>query len=166
LSLRGVSAYRAASVAARASQLLAGAPLWTRSRSDRLARSRSGFRRRDRSLGREVAGLDGPSIAARSAMTDALPFPHATPFGVGCRMTRRAIAARSKEGRAMHMFGMPGLFVGAVLVVVPLWRLCSRLGFPGPLALLALIPLANVILLYYLAYADWPRDRSSGAPTT
>jgi hypothetical protein len=64
----------------------------------------------------------------------------------------------------MHSFGMPGLFVAAILVVVPLWRLCTRLGFPGWLALAALVPLANVLLLYYLAYADWPRDRGESAP--
>lgn len=64
----------------------------------------------------------------------------------------------------MNMFGMPGLLMAAVLVVVPLWRLCTRLGFPGWIALAALVPVANVGLLYFLAFAEWPRDRSASAP--
>ncbi len=66
-------------------------------------------------------------------------------------------------------FGLPGIaemlvilimlaFVamGAVLTVIPFWRICSRAGFPGPLSLLMLVPVANIILPFYIAFAEWP----------
>lgn len=46
------------------------------------------------------------------------------------------------------------LFVGAI-VVVPVWRICARTGYPGWLSLLALVPLANLFLLYFIAFAEW-----------
>jgi hypothetical protein len=45
------------------------------------------------------------------------------------------------------------------IVVWPTWRICSRAGFPGALSLLVLIPLANLFLLYFLAFAEWPALR-------
>ena len=52
-----------------------------------------------------------------------------------------------------HLFGM---VIMAVLIVVPFWRICSKAGYPGPLSLLMLLPIANLILLYFLAFARWP----------
>jgi uncharacterized protein (DUF983 family) len=63
----------------------------------------------------------------------------------------------------MHGIGFFGMLVIGLLVVVPLWRICARLGFPGWLSLAAFVPLANVLLLYYLAFADWPLDRKAEA---
>jgi len=69
----------------------------------------------------------------------------------------------------MDAIGAPGLaevgfilimliasLVGALVTVIPFWKICSKAGFPGPLALLMLVPLANVILPFYIAFADWP----------
>ena len=63
-------------------------------------------------------------------------------------------------------FGMPGgleiliiLLIYPLLFIVPViafWRICSRAGFPAPLGLLMLVPVANIILPLYLAFADWP----------
>lgn len=50
----------------------------------------------------------------------------------------------------MHWFWWPFF---AALLVIPLWRICERLGFPGVLSLLALVPLLNVGLLYFLAFS-------------
>lgn len=44
----------------------------------------------------------------------------------------------------------------AVVVVVPVWRICKRAGYPGALGLLILVPLLNLGLLYFLAFARWP----------
>ncbi len=51
-----------------------------------------------------------------------------------------------------------------VVTVIPYWKICTKAGFPGPLALLMLVPIANIILPFYLAFADWPslRQRSPG----
>ncbi|EMP54692.1 hypothetical protein ACFQGA_01730 [Marinobacter koreensis] len=63
-------------------------------------------------------------------------------------------------------FGMT-LFAGhgfwplliAVFIVVPVWRICQRAGFSGWLSLLTLVPLVNLGLLYFLAFAEWPIDK-------
>jgi len=50
---------------------------------------------------------------------------------------------------------------GLLLAVIPYWRLCQRVGFPGVLSLLMIVPIANIILPFYIAFAEWPafRDR-------
>jgi hypothetical protein len=44
----------------------------------------------------------------------------------------------------------------AVLVVWPFWRIFSKAGFTGWLAIGMLLPLVNLILVFYLAFAEWP----------
>ncbi|MBI1264114.1 MAG: hypothetical protein GC187_05205 [Alphaproteobacteria bacterium] len=55
------------------------------------------------------------------------------------------------------------LFLVGVLVVFPWWRIISRTGLPGPLALLAVIPVANLVLLWVLAFIDWPALKKTGS---
>ena len=61
--------------------------------------------------------------------------------------------------------GTPGPFELIVIVFVLLipamlaWRICSKTGFPGGLGLLMLVPVANLILLCVLAFAEWPIER-------
>ncbi len=61
-------------------------------------------------------------------------------------------------------FGMMGgpwmMLVVGVLVVVPVWRICQKAGYSGWLSLLVFVPLVNLLLLYYLAFAEWPLERS------
>ena len=45
---------------------------------------------------------------------------------------------------------------GAILTIVPFWKICSKAGFPGALSLLMIIPVANIILPFYIAFAKWP----------
>lgn len=52
--------------------------------------------------------------------------------------------------------GLIGLLIYAVLVVVPFYQLWKRTGHNGWMALLMLIPLVNVVMLYVLAFKDWP----------
>lgn len=51
------------------------------------------------------------------------------------------------------------LLLPAALVIYPFWRICVRAGFPGWIALLIVVPLVNLGLLYFLAFADWPSLR-------
>lgn len=46
--------------------------------------------------------------------------------------------------------------LGALLTVIPFWKIYSKAGFPGPLALLMLVPIANIVLPFYIAFAQWP----------
>jgi hypothetical protein len=41
------------------------------------------------------------------------------------------------------------------LLVIPYWKIFSRAGFPGVLSLAMIVPLANLIVLYYVAFARW-----------
>lgn len=46
----------------------------------------------------------------------------------------------------------------AVLLVVPLWRICGRAGFAPALALVAAVPfLGFLIVAAVLGFAEWPR---------
>lgn len=61
--------------------------------------------------------------------------------------------------------------ISLFITLFPFWRIFSRAGYPGALAILMLIPLANIILLFFLALAEWPvlrelnelRKRQTGA---
>jgi hypothetical protein len=54
---------------------------------------------------------------------------------------------------------------GVVFIIWPAWRICSRAGFPGALGLLIVVPLLNLVLLYVLAFAEWPALRSQRRST-
>jgi len=66
----------------------------------------------------------------------------------------------------MDSIGLPELLaVTAImaslggLIVLPYWKVFSKAGFPGALGLLMLIPLANIVAMFYLAFAAWPVHR-------
>lgn len=46
----------------------------------------------------------------------------------------------------------------SLLQLVAFWKILPRMGFPPWLALMASIPLVNLILFYYLALSPWPRE--------
>jgi hypothetical protein len=50
------------------------------------------------------------------------------------------------------------LLISAVLPLA-FWKICSKAGFPGALGLLIIFPVVNVILVLYLAFAEWPALR-------
>lgn len=67
----------------------------------------------------------------------------------------------------MHqeMFGGLGflwMLVVGLIAVIPAWRICQRTGYPGVLGLLILVPIANIILLYFIAFSRWKVDPDRG----
>jgi hypothetical protein len=62
----------------------------------------------------------------------------------------------------MNSIGLPELFLIlpisliGIALVWPTVRICRRAGFPGWLGLIAILPIANVLLLWFLAWAPWP----------
>ena len=63
------------------------------------------------------------------------------------------------QGIGIFAFVFIAMFVsivGSVLIVLPFWKICSRAGFPGALSLLMLVPVGNIILPFYIAFARWP----------
>ena len=62
----------------------------------------------------------------------------------------------------MNTIGMPeyilvvGLFLSLFTVVWPMARICRRAGFSPWLGVIAIVPIANICLLWFLALASWP----------
>jgi len=46
------------------------------------------------------------------------------------------------------------LFVAVVLL--PFYEIYRKAGFSGWLCLLNIIPIVNIVVLYYIAFAQWP----------
>ncbi|HXP06952.1 MAG TPA: hypothetical protein VN828_00585 [Acidobacteriaceae bacterium] len=51
-------------------------------------------------------------------------------------------------------FGFFSLVV-SIIVIIPYWFIFKKAGFSGFLALLMFVPLVNIIMLYFLAFARW-----------
>lgn len=65
----------------------------------------------------------------------------------------------SYSGMPMSGFGPFMFLLMAALVVVPFWRIFTKAGYAGWFSLLMLVPVVNIVALYFLAFADWPRLR-------
>jgi hypothetical protein len=53
-------------------------------------------------------------------------------------------------------FGLIPILILLVLVVIPYWKIWQRTGHSGAWGLLMLVPLANIISLWVLAFKKWP----------
>jgi branched-subunit amino acid transport protein AzlD len=49
----------------------------------------------------------------------------------------------------------------ALITVVPFWQIFKKAGFPAALSLLMLVPLAGLVILFIVAFSDWPVLRGS-----
>ena len=52
------------------------------------------------------------------------------------------------------------IVVMALLVVWPSGRICRRVGFSPWLGVLAIVPFANILLLWFIAMVPWPATDS------
>jgi hypothetical protein len=57
-------------------------------------------------------------------------------------------------------FGFFWLIIYILVLVIPIARILGRLGINQWWAALAVVPLVNLVFLWVLAYAEWPRDRA------
>ena len=63
----------------------------------------------------------------------------------------------------MFRIGIPELIVLCVMalslavLIYPATLICRRLGFTPWLGVLIIVPLANLVLLWFVALARWPR---------
>ena len=48
------------------------------------------------------------------------------------------------------------MLIFAVLIIVPFWIIFGKAGFSKWLSLLMVVPLVNIAMLYFLAFASWP----------
>jgi len=47
----------------------------------------------------------------------------------------------------------------AIVFLVPFWKIFEKAGFPPALSLIMLIPIANLVALYFVAFSTWPGHR-------
>ena len=59
-------------------------------------------------------------------------------------------------GNGMWPFGPLMMLMMAAAVILPFWFIFSKAGYSKWLSLLMVVPLVNVILLYFLAFSQWP----------
>lgn len=59
-----------------------------------------------------------------------------------------------------------GLIIVGLIIVLPFWKIFTKAGFPGPLAILMIVPFANIIMIFFLAFAEWPALKGSGGIPT
>jgi hypothetical protein len=62
---------------------------------------------------------------------------------------------------AFLIFAFIALFVVcmSIVMIIPYWKIYEKTGQAGPMALLQLIPLVNIVMLYVLAFSEWPIER-------
>jgi len=51
------------------------------------------------------------------------------------------------------------IFVGLIMLAIKVLifcKICSKAGYSWALGLLILVPIANIIMAFYIAFADWP----------
>jgi hypothetical protein len=46
----------------------------------------------------------------------------------------------------------------SLLQLVAFWRILGRMGYPPWLAIMASVPVINLVLLFYIALSPWPRE--------
>ena len=65
----------------------------------------------------------------------------------------------------MRSIGLPELIVifVAFFGIVPFWKIFSKAGYPGALSLLVFVPLVNVVMIFFLAFSEWPVLRELNA---
>jgi uncharacterized membrane protein YhaH (DUF805 family) len=51
--------------------------------------------------------------------------------------------------------GLIAVFVFLPVLLIPYWKIFSKAGFSGWLSLLMVIPFANLIVLYVVAFSEW-----------
>lgn len=52
------------------------------------------------------------------------------------------------------------LYVIAVTIaIIPWWRIAKKVGYSGAWSLLILIPVVNLIAIYWFAFTEWPLER-------
>jgi hypothetical protein len=45
-----------------------------------------------------------------------------------------------------------------LLLIVPFWRIFGKAGFNPALSLLTVVPIANLVVIYYVAFSKWPSE--------
>ncbi len=61
----------------------------------------------------------------------------------------------------MGSFGLFMWLIMAVVIILPFWFIFSKAGYSGWLSLLIVVPIINIVTLYFLAFSTWPSQRET-----
>jgi hypothetical protein len=62
-----------------------------------------------------------------------------------------------------HLIVLTIVFIPiALIMILPFWQIFKKAGFSPALSLLMLVPFVSLIVLFVVAYSDWPALRRSG----
>jgi len=61
----------------------------------------------------------------------------------------------------MPMYGLVICLILVVLIIIPFWFIFSKAGYSKWLSLLMVVPIINVVMLYFLAFSAWPSQRET-----
>lgn len=64
------------------------------------------------------------------------------------------------HGGGMWLSGPLMMLVMAAIMIVPFWFIFAKAGYSKWLSLLMVVPLVNLVLLYFLAFSRWPSQRT------
>jgi hypothetical protein len=53
------------------------------------------------------------------------------------------------------------ILVIVLVILVPYWQIFKKAGFAPALSLLMFVPLVNIFMLFFLAFAEWPALKKS-----
>jgi hypothetical protein len=54
----------------------------------------------------------------------------------------------------------------ALLVILPFWKIFSKAGYSGWLSLTLLIPFINIVMIFFLAFSEWPVHKQEVCKTS
>ena len=63
----------------------------------------------------------------------------------------------------MHMgpFGLIMWLFFVVFIILPFWFIFSKAGYSKWLSFLMVVPIVNIVMLYFLAFSTWPSQREA-----
>ena len=61
----------------------------------------------------------------------------------------------------MGFSGLVMFLIMAVLIILPFWFIFAKAGHSKWLSLLMVVPVVNIVMLYFLAFSTWPNQRET-----
>jgi len=56
------------------------------------------------------------------------------------------------------------IIIGLLAVVIwPFWRIFKKARFSGALGILMMVPLLSLVMIFFLAFAEWPNQKDKTA---
>jgi hypothetical protein len=61
----------------------------------------------------------------------------------------------------LRSIGLPELLLALTvfsfpLFVIPFWKIFSKAGYPGIMGIVMLVPVFNIVMLFFLGFSEWP----------